>query len=428
VGAADHPFWHPFADMALVPGHELELAEGDGATVRDERGRRYVDLTGGLWFCNVGHGRRALAEAAAAQMRRLAAFSTFGRLSHRQPATLARRVCELAPVADAAAFFTTGGSEAVETAAKIARRYWRALGEPQRTLVVAREGAYHGMSAYGTSLAGIPANAEGYGTLVPGVVRVPAHDAEAVAQALRAHPGQVAAVIGEPVIGAGGVLPPPPGYWAEVQRAVREDGALLVADEVVTGFGRLGSWFACERLGIAPDLLLVAKGITSGYAPLGAVLASARVRAPFWDGTAGPFRHGYTYSGHPAACAVAHANLDVLEDEGLVARARALEPVLARLLGGLAGAPLVSAVRSIGLMGAVELDADAVRERPGLAQEVADAALRHGALTRVIAGRALQVSPPFVIAEDELAAGLAGLARALEEVSAGALAPAGATG
>jgi putrescine---pyruvate transaminase len=209
--------WHPFADMAVVKDAEVVIDRGDGAVVWDEQGREYIDARGGLWYCACGHGRGEIAAAAADQMRRLAAYDTFERLANRPALDLAERVSELSPLPGGAVFFTSGGSEAVDTAAKLARRYWHALGRPEKQVIVHRRHAYHGMNAYGTSLAGIPSNREGFGTLIAGVESVSHEDPAELAAVLEARGDQVAAFIGEPVIGAGGILHPPEGYWAAVQ-------------------------------------------------------------------------------------------------------------------------------------------------------------------------------------------------------------------
>jgi len=412
--------WHPFADMAVVKDAEVVIARGEGAIVWDEQGREYVDARGGLWYCAAGHGRTEIADAAAAQMRTLAAYDTFERLANRPALDLAERVSELAPFPNGAVFFTSGGSEAVDTAAKLARRYWHALGRPDKQAIVHRRHAYHGMNAYGTSLAGIPSNREGFGTLIPDVASV-GHDDPAELEALLAErAGTIAAFIGEPVIGAGGILHPPDGYWAAVQELCRRYDVLLIADEVITGFGRLGRWFGSERLGIEPDLITCAKAITSGYLPLGAVVANERVQEPFW--TQGPgtlFRHGFTYSGHPSACAAGLANLDLMARDGLVERVAEMEPVLTAAVERLRSAPLVSEVRSgLGLLAAVELDADARAADPGLVDKVVHACREHGVLTRGLAGRALQISPPYVISQGELERVATGMAAALAAVTA----------
>ena len=333
-------------------------------------------------------------------MRELASYKTYDGFTSPQTEALAARVAELVPLDGAKVFFTSGGGESIDTAAKLARAYWAAVGKPDKHAVVSRQFAYHGSNAYGTSLGGMAALTDVYGRLVPDVEQVPWDDAEALAEAIdRAGADRVAAFFAEPIIGAGGVLIPPDGYLERVQEICREREVLLVLDEVITGFGRTGEWFATGRYGLSPDLITVAKGITSGYIPLGGVIASARVAEPFWaEGTQNVFRHGFTYSGHATACAVGLANLDVIEREGprpAGTRARAGAGGRARPL---ADHPAVAEVRTgVGLLGAVEL-AD-----PSKLQAVIDAAYERGVLVRGIRGVALQVSPPFVITEDEIA-------------------------
>ncbi len=394
----DTTFWHPFANMSAVRERALTIVRGDGALVWDDSGREYVDATAALWFCNIGHGRTELADAAARQMRELAAYHTFGPFTNPPAEELARRVAGLAPLEDAKIFFTAGGgSDAIDTAGKLARAYWHVSGRPEKRVIVSRNLAYHGVNAYGTSLGGIPANEALFGRLVSDVEQVPWDDAdglEATVERLGAE--TVAAFVCEPVVGAGGVLPPPPGYLDRVAEICRANDVLLIADEVITGFGRLGHWFGSERFGIQPDLITAAKGITSGYVPLGAVIAGGRIAEPFWkSGGTELLRHGYTYSGHATACAVALANLDVLESERLVERVRELEPVLEAALRPLERHDLVREVRTIGLLGAVELE-------EGYADRVAADALERGVITRALRGVALQISPPFVITEQQL--------------------------
>jgi adenosylmethionine-8-amino-7-oxononanoate aminotransferase len=237
--------WHPFAAMGKVDGHELVLVRGEGCTVWDDDGNEYVDATAGLWFANVGHGRAEIADAVAKQLRTLAAHNIFGDYANEPALELARRLASLAPLDDSAVFFGTGGGESVDTAAKIARRYWALADQPQRTVIVSRRFAYHGTNAYGTSLSGIPAVRDGYGTLVGDVAEVAHDDPLELARVLDELGDRAAAFIGEPVIGAGGVIPPPGGYWPEVERIRRDRGVLLVCDEVISGFGRLGTWFGC---------------------------------------------------------------------------------------------------------------------------------------------------------------------------------------
>jgi putrescine---pyruvate transaminase len=409
--------WHPFANMARVSGAEIVLDRGEGIWLYDESGRRYLDATAALWYCNVGHGRVDLADAAYAQMRRLAACSSFDRLANRPALRLAERLSDAAPIDDAAVFFTSGGSESVDTAVKLIRHYWTLVGKPARQVIVVREHAYHGMAGYGTSLAGIKANYAGFGDLVPGIVRVPAHDVDAIARVFEERSGQVAAFFGEPVIGAGGIYPPDPQYWAAVSTLCRDHDVLLAIDEVITGFGRLGRWFGCSRFGIKPDVLVGAKGVTSGYAPLGLVVCGPRLQEPFWRGDGAIFRHGYTYSAHPTACAVGLANLDALERERLVEHVAELEPVLAREISRLTRHPLVADVRTCGLLAGVELSADALNRVPELADRVVTEARQRGLLTRALVGKTFQISPPFVITEEEIGTIVDTLQQALDAVA-----------
>ncbi len=413
-------FWHPFSDLGAVErAGELVIDRGEGVHVWDEQGRRYLDATAGLWYCNVGFGREEIAAAAARQLHTLPAYSTFGDLSNRPAAELAERVADLAPIADARVFLTSGGSDSIDTAAKIARRYWQLEGRSERTLFITRERAYHGMHIAGTSLAGIEANATGYGALVGDVARVawdsPLELREAIAFA---GPDRVAAFFCEPIIGAGGVFAPPEGYLREVREICRETGVLFVADEVITGFGRVGNWFASARWDLEPDLITCAKGITSGYLPMGAVIASGRVVEAFRRSDAGVFRHGYTYSGHAAVAAAALANLDLLDREGLPERALRLEDELAAALAPLAEHPLVEEVRAgTGVVAAVQIHPDGLAEDPDLAARLVAACRDAGVMTRTLASGALQVSPALVVDADALAELRDGIAAALDRVA-----------
>lgn len=399
--------WNPFANMAVAPGNAITIVGGRGSTIFDASGRQYLDAIASLWYCNVGHGRAELAEAAARQMREIAAYQAYEVFSSEPAEALARRVAELAPIRDAKVFFTPGGgSDAVDTAAKLARAYWRAVGQPDKQVVIGRSYAYHGVNAFGTSLGGIPAFSEPFGPLVSSVEHVPWDDTGALAKLIeQVGADRVAAFFCEPVVGAGGVYFPPDGYLAEVQQICRDQDVLFVADEVITGFGRTGEWFGSSRFGLEPDIMTVAKGLTSGYLPLGAVLAGPKVAEPFWrPGTAEIFRQGYTYTAHPTACAVGLANLDIIEREQLLPRVRELQAVLAAALTPLADHDLVGEVRTgPALLAAVEIAPAAVRDDPGIGARLVVAARGRGVITRLLRGVALQVSPPFVISQQEIA-------------------------
>lgn len=397
---------------------QLVLTRGEGASVFDADGAEYLDLTAGLWFANVGHGRTEIAGAMGAQAGRLAAYSTFGDLANEPVLELAERLAALAPVPDSKVFFTSGGSDAVDTAAKLVRRYWTLVGQPQRTTVITRDRAYHGMHWGGTAMGGIEPNRAGYGEWGADVVHVgwdSVADLERVIDERGAN--TVGAFFCEPVMGAGGVHFAGEDYLREARALCREHGVLWVSDEVITGYGRTGEWFASTRFGLEPDLVLSAKGLTSGYAPMGAVLVAPSVAAPFWDGTSGVWRHGYTYSGHAVAAAAAMANLDVIEREGLISQVRDLEPVLTDVLAGLADHPLVGEVRSgVGLLAAVQVDPGAVTRDAAVVPAVVAALRARGVLTRPLVDGSLQVSPPFVVTVEELKGFASACWEALEEV------------
>jgi adenosylmethionine-8-amino-7-oxononanoate aminotransferase len=401
--------------MASIAGDRLTIVRGEGARVQTDDGRWLLDATAALWYANIGHGRERLAEAAAAQMRVLETYHTFGRTVNQPALDLADRVAALGPIEDAKVFWVSGGSDAVDTAAKLARRFWQIQGKVNKRIIISRDGSYHGLHGFGTSLAGIPFNREGYGSesLIPETARVPANDADELeATILRFGADRVAAVFVEPIIGTGGVILPAPGYLQRVEAICREHDVLLVLDEVITGFGRTGQMFATELFELAPDMILIAKGITSGYAPLGGVLIAPRIWAPFFESPDGPiFRHGVTYSGHATACAVAQANLDVLDEEDLVARVATLTPELERAVAPLADHELVIEVRAgVGLLAGVQL----APEVPG------DVLLRHciddGVLLRVITNNTVQISPPFVVEAADLERIAETIARALDRL------------
>jgi putrescine aminotransferase len=411
--------WHGFADMAAVDGHDFVVERGEGCYVWDEAGRRYLDATASLWYANVGYGRREIADAAAAQLAKLHAYHVFGDFATRPVLELAERVAGIATVAGSKVFLTSGGSDSVDTAAKLARRYFHEIGQPERTVILTRSWAYHGMHAYGTALAGIAANRDALGELIPDVAVVAWDSAEELEDAIdRIGADRVAAFFCEPVVGAGGVRFAPEGYLERVREIVRDAGALFVSDEVITGFGRVGEWFGSTRFGLDPDLVTFAKGITSGYVPLGGVLAAPHVAEPFWRGGV-TWRHGYTYSGHTTACAAALANLAIMEREGLDTRARSLEGPLADALAPLAEHTIVSEARTgAGLLAAVQIEPGLVEADASLPARAAAACRQAGVITRALAGGGLQISPPLVITEEQLGELADGLRAGLDAVTA----------
>ena len=414
-------FWHPFANMSAVARKEFVVDRGEGVWVYDTAGARYLDATASLWYTLVGHGRTEIIDAMAAQARRLEAYHTFGDFSNPPIAALAERIAGYAPEASSKVFFTSGGSDSVDTAAKMARRYFQVTGEPERTILITRSWAYHGMHGFGTSLGGVPGNADGYGTLLPDVVRVPFDSTDALSAAIDEAGGRrIAAFFCEPVIGAGGVRPAPDGYLKEARRIVSDAGALFIADEVVTGFGRAGDWFASNRFSLEPDLITFAKGVTSGYLPMGGVITSPRVSAPFFADGGPMLRHGYTYSGHPTVAAAAMANLDILEREGLAGRALELEGTLVEGLESLTDHPLVGGHRSgVGFLGALVLAPDALARDADLPVKAFLAARAAGVICRPIGGDGLQVSPPLSITDAEFDQLIALLRRGLDALPVG---------
>jgi adenosylmethionine-8-amino-7-oxononanoate aminotransferase len=406
--------------MSAVLKGELSIVRGEGSYIWDSTGQRYLDATASLWYCNVGHGREEIADAVVLQMRELEAYSTFQDLTNPAATALAERVTSLAPVDGSVVFFTSGGSDSIDTATKMARRYWSLRGEPQRSVLIRRQRAYHGMHTAGTSLGGLPANMEGHGKLLEDIAEVPWDDADVLRQTIEnLGADRVAAFFCEPIVGAGGVFAPPPGYLEAARQACRETGVLFVADEVITGFGRAGAWFASERWSLEPDLITCAKGITSGYLPLGAVIAAPSVWEPFWADDAGMWRHGYTYTGHAAVAAASLANLDIIEGEGLLQRAMELETELADALNPLAEHSLVSEVRAgCGVLAAVQIDPAAL-EDPGLLRRIVPACRRNGIMTRTLATGAIQVSPPLILDDAGLKELASGLGAALDELAVG---------
>ena len=388
--------------MPTARAKRIVITGGSGAWLESSTGQRLLDATASLWHANIGHGRERLARAAYDQMTELETYHTFGRFANEPALRLADRLVEIGPIPGAKVMLTSGGSDSVDLACKLARRHWQLEGRPEKKTVLSRVGGYHGLHAFGTSVAGLQYNRDGYGTesLIPETARISTNDIGEVRRTI-AELGceNIAAIIAEPVIGTGGVIGPVDGYLEGLGDLCRAHDILFIADEVITGFGRTGQLFASQRWDLQPDMVTMAKGITSGYAALGGVLVSPRVADRFFDGPDAPiFRHGLTYSGHATASAVALSNLDVLEEEGLVEQAAWLEGVLAKAVEPLRDHELVEEVRAgVGFMAGIHLhdgvDGDAI----------AEACTDAGVLIRVIHDNTLQICPPFVTTEDEVA-------------------------
>jgi putrescine---pyruvate transaminase len=413
----DSRLWHPFADMGVVRHDELVIERGEDVWVWDREGRRYLDATASLWYCNVGHGRPEIAAAVAEQMAKLEAYSAFGDFASEPALELADVLTERAPM-ESRVFLGSGGGDAVDTAAKLARRYWYELGQPERTVLISRSAAYHGTHGFGTALAGIPANRMGFGPQAESI-QVQRDSLTAIEDTIEQIGSErVAAIFVEPVIGAGGVYPPVEGYIEGVAEICERTGALLVIDAVICGFGRLGTWYGVERWGVVPAMIVFAKGVTSGYLPLGGVVVSEQIAEPFWRSAGAPvFRHGPTYAGHATCCAAALANIGLLERDGLLNRGRDQERALLDALAPLADREEIAEVRGgTGTMAAVEFDAGLLERDPGAVGRAAAGAREVGVLVRPLA-RGLALSPPltaepehFAMAAEAIEHGLARLA------------------
>ena len=368
---AKRHLWMHFTRMGAYADHDVPIiVRGDGCYVFDESGKRYLDGLSALFCVNAGHGRAELGEAAARQARELGFYITWS-YAHPPAIELAARIAALAPEGLNRVFFTSGGSEAVESAWKLARNYHRMNGEGARTKIVAREIAYHGTSLGALAATGIPGLRSQFEPLTPGGVHAPNTNSyrwpedrdplwaadQIEERILFEGPETVAAVILEPVQNAGGCFVPQDGYFDRVREICDRHGVLLISDEVICSWGRLGHWFGCDRYGYRPDLITTAKGLTSAYAPMGALIVSDRVAEPFMQGTA-MFSHGFTFGGHPVCSAVALANIDILEREDLCGHVREKEPEFRAALEGLRDLPIVGDVRGAGYFQALELVKD----------------------------------------------------------------------
>ncbi|SDX70993.1 Adenosylmethionine-8-amino-7-oxononanoate aminotransferase [Amycolatopsis xylanica] len=400
-----NPLWHPFADMGAVDGDRMIITRGAGSYVWDDQDRRYFDATASLWYANFGHGREEIADAVAAQLRKLDSYNLFGYYANEPALKLAERVSALAPTPGSKVFLASGGGDVVDTAAKVARAHFFHTGRPEKTHFIGRRLGYHGTHGFGTAIGGLAPNRVGFEPLQEPVSHVPFDDAAALeAEIQRVGAERVAAFFCEPVIGAGGVQLPPPGYIEAVAEICKRHDVLFVADCVIAGFGRLGTWFGIDRWPVQPDMITVAKGITGGTIPLGALIAAPRVAEPFFTGKPGApiLRHGPTYAGHPVACAAANVTLDIYEREGLIARGRELEKPLADVLSGLISHPLVAEVRAgLGFLAAVDLTDDVLEADPGASGKLQRACREEGVLVRPLA-KGFAISPPLIADEPEL--------------------------
>jgi putrescine aminotransferase len=419
----DH-YLHPFTDhKSLHRKKSRIITRADGVYIYDADGNKILDGMSGLWCVNSGYGRTELIEAAANQMRELPYYNSFFQCAHPPSIELAKQLQEVSPPQMNRVFFTGSGSESNDTIVRMVRRYWDLMGQPGRHTIISRKNGYHGSTVAAASLSGMKAMHEQSGLPIPGIVHVDqpywfgsdrrltpdefglvaARSIETKIKELGAD--RVAAFIGEPIQGAGGVVIPPDSYWPEVQRICDKYGILLISDEVITGFGRLGKWFGADYFDTRPDFMPFAKGVTSGYLPLGGVLISDRVADVIID-KGGEFFHGYTYSGHPTTCAVASANIRLLQREKLIERVRDdIGPYVQAGWAKLGEHPLVGEARMVGLMGAFELVADKKTlqrfgEKVGAGVVCRDFLVNGGVVMRAV-GDTIIAAPPFVLSHSE---------------------------
>ena len=415
-------FLHPFTDFKALAGKGSRIiTRADNIYLWDSEGRKVLDAMSGLWCVNVGYGQQALVDAAARQMRELPFYNAFFQTATPPAIELAELLAEVTPPQFQHVFFSGSGSEGNDTVVRMVRRHWDVLGQPQRQVIISRQNAYHGSTMAGASLGGMAGMHAQGGLPIPGIVHIGqpywweygrpeglTRDEFGLVAArwledriLQVGPEKVAAFIGEPVQGAGGVIIPPATYWPEIQRICDKYGVLLVSDEVICGFGRTGRWFGCETFGFRPDLMTFAKGVTSGYVPLGGVMVGDRIARVLID-EGGEFSHGYTYSGHPVACAVALANIRLIQQLDLVRHVHDdVGPYLAGCYASLRDHPLVGDAETCGLMGALLLIKDKETGTPfpeavEIGMVCRGHCFREGVIMRAVGDRMI-IAPPLVI-------------------------------
>ena len=388
------PLLHAFAKPSKTDF--ISIVRGKGSLLWDANGRQYIDAIGSLWYCQVGHGRTEIAEAVAAQISTLETYSTFDPFTNQKADELAAKLQSISALPQSRVFLCGSGSEAVDTAMKLARVAQGQAGHPERTIIISRMRGYHGTNYGGTSAQGLPLNKQGFGQLLPEVVQVDSDNLEDLAMFMSDNSKKIAAVIVEPLQGAGGVWPPPPGYLEGARKLCDQHGAFLIFDEVISGFGRMGTWFAADHYGVTPDMLCFAKGVTSGYQPLGGVYVGAAVREALESDPNFFLRHGYTYSGHSSVCAAALANLAIIEREGLVERAKHVGARLSKGLGALATDGTIDHVRGDGAVWAAGLKPDQN------SVTIRDRMIELGVIARAINTDTVAFCPPLVVTDEEL--------------------------
>ncbi|NND50752.1 MAG: aspartate aminotransferase family protein [Rhizobiales bacterium] len=423
LDAAHH--LHPFTDHAQLHKRGTRvISRGEGIYIFDNEGARILDGMSGLWNVCLGYGRGEIIEAVRNQLTELPYYNTFFQCTHPPASVLAEKIAGVAPDGLDHVFFTSSGSEAIDTVVRMARHYWAVMGKPTKSILIGRENAYHGSTVAGASLGGMSAMHGQGGLPIPDIERIgqpywfgegggmsPDEFGSARARELeqaiaRSGEDRVAAFVAEPIQGAGGVIIPPDSYWPKIAEICARHEILLVADEVICGFGRLGTWFGAQHFGVRPDMMSFAKGVTSGYQPLGGVVVSGEIAATLID-KGGEFFHGFTYSGHPAACAAGIATLTILEQEGVIERVRdETGPYLKERWLELGDHPLVGEARMTGLIGALELvkakEPVSFFDPPGIAGTMCrDFSIANGLVMRAVADR-MVIAPPLVITPGEI--------------------------
>ncbi|WP_431300277.1 aspartate aminotransferase family protein [Tabrizicola sp. BL-A-41-H6] len=422
LDAAHH--MHPFTENAALAKKGVRIMKSaKGVWLTDTEGHKIIDGMAGLWCVNIGYGRKELAEVAARQMEELAYYNTFFQTSHVPAIALAAKIAEVAPKGMNHVFFAGSGSEANDTNIRMVRRYWDIKGQPEKRIIIARKNGYHGSTMGGGSLGGM-SGIHKHGGMIAGIVHIGqpdwwseggdhtpedfglarAQELEAMIQQLGVE--NVAAFIGEPIQGAGGVIVPPSTYWPEIQRICDKYGILLIADEVITGFGRTGNWFGCETFNIRPHIMTIAKGLSSGYQPIGGSIVCDEVAEVI--GSHGDFNHGYTYSGHPVAAAVALENLRIIQEEGIIEHVRTVaHPYLKQKWDALTEHPMVGEAKLVGLMGSIALTPNKAT-RAAFASEAGTVGYRcrercfaNNLIMRHVGDRMI-ISPPLVITPEEI--------------------------
>jgi putrescine---pyruvate transaminase len=405
-------FIHPTSSIKEQQenGPAAIFKEGQGIYVTDINGKTYIEGMASLWNVNVGYGRKELAQAAKEQMEKLAFSSCFATFSNEPAIRLAAKIAEITPGDLSAVFFTSGGSESNDTAYKLVRHYWKLKGYPNKTKIISRKKAYHGVAIGATSATGIQDFHNMTTALAPEFIHADTFSVDSVREIIEREGAEnIAAFIAEPVQGAGGVNIPPNGYFQEIRKICDENNILFIADEVITGFGRTGKMFACEHWNVVPDVMLIAKGITSGYIPLGAVVIREKLHRDLIQLSEGTLLHGFTYSGHPTACAVALRNIQIIEEENLVENSRLMGEELHKQLKMLQSEfPIVGEVRSLGLIGALEIVKNKQtneRFEKKLAPIIINEARQRGLILRTVTfndADTIVFSPPLIINKQEI--------------------------